>query len=139
MSSQVLSDSETYPDDEVLSAVLGPRYGAYQSLMERATGPDLGLIPEWRFYKDGNAWLCKVRHGKKTVFWLSAWDDGLKVAFYFSARNQDGVLELDIDSTRKEVFRDSPFSGKVKPLVVSVRDGSELDDIFELARYRKKH
>lgn len=135
----LLTDESAFPDDAVLKDVLGPRFEAYRSLIDAVTGPDHGLAAEWRYYRDGKAWLCKVTHRRKTVFWLSAWDEGLKTAFYFSEKNEAGVFDLDIDAGRKDAFRQAEPIGRVKPLVVVVRDGSELPDVLELARYRKGH
>ncbi len=67
MGSQVPGDSQRVPDDQVLTGALGPRFDAHQSFMERATGPELGLVPEWRFHatrRDGPGRQRAGRHSR---------------------------------------------------------------------------
>lgn len=30
--------------------------------------------PEWRYYKDGKSWLCKITQKNKTIVWISLWE-----------------------------------------------------------------
>ena len=77
-------------------------------------------MPEWNYYKDGNAWLCKVCLKKKTVFWLSVWDKYFRTGFYFSEKYRSGVMELDIGDDLKENFSQAKPIGKLIPLAISV-------------------
>ena len=61
-----LRDETIYPDDNVLSAILGDSFQAYQALIKLFD--DNQLTHEWRYYKDGKAWLCKVQKKRtKTI------------------------------------------------------------------------
>ena len=70
---------------------LGRWSSIYDALTERLSKPPYDISPEWRFYKDGGAWLCKMTRKKKTVFWISAWKQFLKCGFYFTAKSGDGI------------------------------------------------
>jgi len=61
-----LKDPEIYPSDDVLKNVLGTSYPAFEELTGKIKDTEYALEPEWRYYKDGKAWLCKVCHKKKT-------------------------------------------------------------------------
>jgi Protein of unknown function (DUF3788) len=58
-----------------MERVLGGSYSAFEELMKIITDNKYGLGAEWNYYKDGKSRLCKVCYKRKTVFWLSVWDD----------------------------------------------------------------
>ena len=65
-----LTDESVYPDEVVLRAVLEESYESYCALLDLYDRN--GLRPEWRYYRDGKAWLCKVQHKSRTIVWMSA-------------------------------------------------------------------
>ncbi len=134
-----LNDPETYPDAEVLEQELGHTYPVFRSLMDALEGEDYKLNPEWRFYKDGNAWLCKITFKKKTVLWLSVWPDSFKLAFYFTEKNGAGIPELDISETIINDYLNHKPVGKLKPLIIETRNRSQLQDIYTIVKYRIAH
>jgi hypothetical protein len=85
-----------------LKEILGDSYGAYYELIRRYEEPDYNLQPQWRYYNDGKAWLCKVVYKNKTVFWLSIWEGFFKTSFFFRERDCSGILGLDIDKSYKQ-------------------------------------
>jgi hypothetical protein len=133
----VLTNKEEYPDEVVLERALKQSFAVYQKLTEAITGSPYDITQEWRFYKDGNSWLSKNTFKKKTVFWLSVWEGYFKVSFYFSAKNYEGVLDLDIDEKIKAEFKEREFIGKLKPLSLVVEEES-LQDTLKLISYKKK-
>jgi hypothetical protein len=132
-----LKDQEVYPSDDVLKNVLGTSYPAYQELIARITDTEFELEPEWRYYKDGKAWLCKVCNIKKTIFWLSVWDKCFKVAFYFTEKTKPGILELNIKEEIKESFKKSKPIGKLIPLTVEIHDKEQITDVLTVAGFKK--
>ena len=58
-----LRDEHIYPDEEVLKSVLGRSFNAFKALVEFYNQNE--MTHEWRYYKDGKAWLCKVQKKKK--------------------------------------------------------------------------
>jgi len=137
METQLLRDQNIYPEQKVLEAVLKDSYPAFEELMETITGNNYGLIPQWNFYKDGNAWLCKVVYKKKTVFWLSAWDGYFKTGFYFTEKNCKGIAALNIEKSIKEDFFNSKPIGKLLPLGMSVSRKEQIKDLLEVVAYKK--
>lgn len=131
----VLRDKAVHPSQEVLAEALGGNYALYGELT--AAAADLGLVAEWKYYIDGKAWLCRVCRGKKTIFWLSVWDDGaLRVTFYFAERMIEGVLSLDIAEGIKEQLCRTEPKWRLIALILEVgRDN--MNDIQKIARYKK--
>ena len=137
MEAILLREPDILPTREVLEDVLGESFSALNELIEIITEPKFGLVTEWNYYKDGKAWLCKVVHKKKTVFWLSVWDKFFKVGFYFTEKNCLGVLELDIDEKIKEDFGQSKNIGKLIPLGISVTKKEQIEDVLKIIDYKK--
>jgi hypothetical protein len=137
MDTPLLKDSDIYPSDEVLKSVLKDSYSAYGETMKQITGADHGLVPQWNYYKDGKAWLCKVGFNKKTVFWLSVWDGYFKAGFYFVARHCPGIDKLDIDNSIKEEFKTKKPIGTLFPLAIEMRKKEQVKDLLTIIEYKK--
>jgi len=137
METPLLKDPDVYPSDEILRSVLKDSYPAYEETMKQIIGADHGLVPQWNYYKDGKAWLCKVGFKKKTVFWLSVWNGYFKVGFYFVERHCPGVLELDIDKSIKEDFTSKKPIGTLLPLAIEMRRKDQVSDLLKVIEYKK--
>ena len=137
METPILKDQNIPPTRDVLANALGDSYPAYEELMGVITGADYGLVPEWNYYKDGNAWLCKVCFKKKTVFWLSVWDKYFRTGFYFSEKYRSGVMELDIGDDLKENFSQAKPIGMLIPLAISVNGKEQLQDVLKTIVYKR--
>lgn len=135
---QLLRDAEITPTMDVLENVIGKDiFSVYEKIYKTITSSEFELNPEWNFYKDGKAWLCKVSYKKKTVFWLSVWDTGIKTGFYFTEKTRSGVLELAINDEIKQRFESVKLIGKLIPLTLVVENEAQLDDLKKLIVYKK--
>ena len=138
METQVLRDQNILPTKEVLENALGESYKVYSELIEIVINTKSGLVTEWRYYKDGNAWLCKVCYKKKTIFWLSVWDNFFKTGLYFTEKNCTGVAELDIEEKIKEEFSRNKHIGKLIPLGIKMNRKEQIDDVIKIIEYKKR-
>jgi hypothetical protein len=136
MGDPLLKDPDVFPSAEVLEEVLGRKYAAFREFMNAAESEEFGLKPEWRYYNDGKAWLCKISRKKKTVAWLSVYSDCFKVVFYFTEKSGIGIPGLDISDSLIEGYLNHEPIGKLKPLVVEVRQKSQVSDVSTLLSYR---
>jgi hypothetical protein len=133
----LLRVKEIAPTNEVLEAVLGKElFNIYEELISVFTD-EFGLELQWNFYKDGNAWLCKVVHKKKTILWLSVWKNYIKTGFYFTESTGTGVLELAIDNKIKEEFEVAKPIGKLIPLTLDIYRQNQIKDLKEVVKYKK--
>ncbi len=137
MESYLLRDQQVFPTREVLEKILAESYPVYEEMMGIITDAKYGLVPEWNFYKDGKAWLCKVCNKKKTIFWLSVWDKFFKTTFYFSEKYFQGVSELDIDNNLKESFNRNKSFGKFHPLTIDFNKKEQIKDLLKIIEYKK--
>ncbi len=120
MKTQLLKDKTIPPDDDVLKNPL------YITLTE-------GLQPQWRYYNDGKAWLCKVTDGRKTMFWLSVWEGFFRVSFFFVQRHLEGLAALGIAHGELE-----KEWGRMLPLIFDVRDETPIVEIRRVVGFKKK-
>jgi len=131
MAEQLLREEAIYPSEELLSIALGGVYPAYQSFCELFAAEQIAM--EWRYYNDGRSWLCKCQHKKKTVFWLSIWEGFFKTAFFFPERLREDLLALPTE----QPLAFERNVGKSVPVVMELRDKSQLGDFMRLAEYKK--
>ena len=121
-----LHDSSVYPDKPVLERILGLSYGAYCSLLKLYE--DNGLEAEWRYYRDGKTWLCKVQRKGRTIVWMSAWKGYMQATIYFPERHIESVCALDVSRATRERILSTENTGKSKPCIFEIRDDEALKD-----------
>ena len=138
MDTQLLKDPDTSPDEDVLRQECGSYFQTLKVFLDTISAEPFNLTPEWRFYKDGKAWLCKICYKKKTTVWLSVWAGHFKVAFYFTEKTGAGIPELTIDKKLKEFYKNSQPIGKLRPMVAEISKMSQLKDVYTLTNYKLK-
>lgn len=134
----LLKDPGVFPSNDVLRETLGDSiYKVLESFIETITSEEYGLVPEWRFYNDGKAWLCKAVYKKKTVLWLSVWKGSFKVSFFFTEKHLEGIAALDISETIKEEFAKAKPTGRLIPMIFDIRGKEQLEDLLKVVRHKK--
>ncbi len=138
MSDLILTNPDLFPDETVLQDLLKDKYKIYITIKERMLEINSDLSFDWNYYKDGKSWLCKVTLKKKTVFWLSLWDDCIKVAFYFSGKKKDAFMESDIKDVYKQQLQDAKPIGKLSPLNFEFPNDKNIEDLAAVAALKIK-
>jgi len=131
-----LRDQSVFPDETVLRSVLGESYNAYCALLELFG--KIQLVPEWRYYKDGKAWLCKVLHKKRTIVWMSAWKGYMQATVYIPLKNIEAVYQLKISEESKAKISSSKNVGKSQPCIFEIRETQILSDLQAVIEYKIK-
>ena len=129
-----LKDESVYPDEGVLKSVLGKSYRVYCDLLQLYDDNELNY--EWRYYKDGKAWLCKIQRKKRTIVWMSAWRGYMKAAIYLPARLIDQIYALNITEETKKKIENTKNIGKSKPCIFEIRDKDILKDFNEVMQFK---
>lgn len=129
-----LTDESVYPDEKVLQGILGESYSAYCELLKLFASKN--MEGEWRYYKDGKAWLCKVQCKKKTIVWMSAWKGYMQATVYVLDRHMEGFLGLDISVKTKEKIMSTKNVGKSKPCIFEVKNSDILTDLEKVINYK---
>ena len=131
MEIQLLKEQEIFPSVEVLKYALDSVLEELETLL---TQDEFALSFEWRNYRDSKAWLCKVSHKKKTIFWLSVWEGFFKTSFFFLERHLEGIaaLEMDENSCKMEKEWD-----KMIPFIFNINDKSQFSDFLKMEKTAK--
>ncbi len=134
----LLREADIEPTENVLENALGKEaFDVYLKLLHICT-TKFDLQYEWRFYKDGKAWLCKIIHKKKTIFWLSIWDKFIRTGFYFTEKTYAGIFDLPISEEIKKSFGSAKAIGKLIPLILDINQEEQLTDFREIVKYKKE-
>ncbi len=129
-----LRDESVYPDEKVIKAILGKSYHAYCTLLKLYDDNEMNY--EWRYYKDGKAWLCKVQRKKRTIVWMSAWKGYMQAAIYIPEKHIHTLYTLDISEEVKKKIRETKNVGKSKPCIFEIRNKVILKDFKEVMQFK---
>ena len=136
MEQQVLTNPQLPPTPALLQEALGDNFVNFNDVMKLLGNYD--IISEWNYYKDGKSWLCKALYKKKTILWLSVWNDCFKLSFFFTEKTKVGIESLEISQAIKERFNQQKGAGKLIPLIIDVRDCTLLSDIEQIVEYKMR-
>jgi hypothetical protein len=131
-----LRDENVIPDDRVLAGILGESFPAYQALIKLFD--DNQLTHEWRYYRDGKAWLCKVQKKDKTIVWMSAWKGYMQATIFFPEKYIEPILGLDISEKQKKKIRITKNTGKSRPCIFEVKTADILEDFNTVMQFKFK-
>jgi hypothetical protein len=129
-----LNDENVYPDDNVLKTVLGKSYSLYTDLL--ALYDKNEMTYDWRYYKDGKAWLCKVQKKNRTIVWMSAWKGYMKATIYFPEKYMNDLQNLDIPTERKQVIMETTNVGKSKPCMFEIKNKGIIKEFEVVMLYK---
>lgn len=130
-----LKDKNVFPETDVLKAVLAGSYPAFVRWEKILAEMETAL--EWRYYRDGQAWLGKMMCGKKNVGWVIVYEGYFKVTFYFMEKHFQAITDADLPETVKKDFFGTEAEGKLKPMSVKVTDVSQTTDVLAVFRFKK--
>ena len=143
---QLLRDPDIEPLNEIIAQGLGLANNAYMEFVEQLHSH--GVEVEWRYYKDGKAWLGKGVHRWETkrgaqkeitTFWLSIWEGFFKVTIFIPEKYRADALNLPLSDEVKKMIEDAKQMGKLKffPLVFDLCSKELFNEIFTLINFRK--
>ena len=132
----ILTDPMQEPNEAVLEAALGKSYKLFKNFVSLIA--EQNLVLEWNYYRDTKCWLCKVLNKKKNLCWLSVWNTGFKLTFYFPERLMGGFFELDIDEEIKKAAKETKPVGKSQPVIIPVSSNKKIRDAVRILGYKKQ-
>ena len=134
MEHQIFTDLLVKPEANELKSALGKKFSLYDEFTGKIA--EKNLVPEWHYYNDGKSWLCKILNKKKNLCWLSVWNTGFKLTFYFTEKTIAGVMELKISECLKEAACKSKHTGKLIPILLLVKNKAVMNDGLKLLEYK---
>ena len=136
MEYKILTDPVVKPENGVLENALGKNYKRYLEFTGKLSVQNLAV--EWHYYNDGKSWLGKILNKKKNLCWLSVWNTGFKLTFYFTEKTIKGIQDLEIDDGIKNTAKENKPTGKLIPIMVLINNKSRMNDGLEILEYKKQ-
>lgn len=139
-------DAEIAPTTELVAEALGAAYSAYASFVVGLAQRDIEV--DWRYYKDGKAWLGKAQYKwtttrgtnkALTACWVSIWDGFFRAGFTFPEKYHVELSNLPLGHTAKAMIESAGQMGKLKifPLTFDMSTDELLDDVYALIEFKK--
>ena len=135
MEKQILTDPMIKPEGNVLENALGKNYKRFNEFIEIINTQNIVL--EWNYYNDGKSWLGKLLYKKKNLCWLSIWNTGFKLTFFFTEKTIGGVQELEIDEEIKSMAKTSKPTGKLLPVIFLISNKNKMNDGVRVLEYKR--
>jgi hypothetical protein len=135
---QLLRDESIEPSDDTLAELLAEIYPTYAHFISSITDEPLCLDPQWKYYKDGKSWLCRIMYKKKTISWMSVWEGYFKVTTYLSKKNLQEIDRLQIDSKLIAEFSETGLTRKYPYFMVNISSADQLSDVVTIMAFKKK-
>ena len=143
---QLLRNPDIEPTGEAIAEALGAANDAYIMFIEGLKNHNIQV--DWRFYKDGRAWLGKGLHRwttargtpkEATAFWFSIWDGFFRLSIFIPEKARTDALNLSLSDEIKGMIENSRQMGKLKffPLIFDLHSEALFEDIYTLADFRK--
>jgi hypothetical protein len=132
MTVTVLSDKDVYPSDEVIFRIIGDKRPVWEKIMDYTVKNYPASVPEWRYYNDGKQWLFKLQLKKKTIFWIGLVSGTFRITFYLGGNAESLISGSTLSEGIRKEFLSKDQSGHFHPVTITIRDESDLDDIFKL-------
>ncbi|MDD1750521.1 MAG: DUF3788 domain-containing protein, partial [Methanothrix sp.] len=114
----VLTNKNQFPTEEVVFSHIGKSSVIWKQLFQHIRKQHPDIAEEWRYYNDGKSWLMKAVRKSKTVFWLSVFEGGFRVTFYFTDKAEKLIDESPISASLKKSFSAGKHYGKIRGLTV---------------------
>ena len=130
-----LGNKEIFPSDDVLENILGESFTAFKCLNDALLSYE--IIPEWNYYKDGSAWLCKMLFKKKNLGWISVCDGYFNITCYFTEKHIGKIEDSAISQSTKETFYTAKAHGRLIPMTIPVHNNQLPEDVLIMLLLKK--
>ncbi len=115
----VLTNKDEFPSEELIFSHIGKNKTHWISIFDHIQNQYPKFIEEWRYYNDGKSWLLKIVQKKKTICWVSVFQNKFKMTFYFTDRGEQAIMESSISDELKEQFKTGKYYNKIRALTIT--------------------
>ena len=138
MEKPCLNDKDEYPNDEVLSRYLGKVKNTWDSFADLLDESYPSFSREWRYYKDGKNWLYKITKKKKTICWVSIYNNKFKTTFYFPDKAEELITASKLKKAYIDQFIHGKKYGKIRGVTVEIKKSTDLNSIKTLIEIKER-
>ena len=133
-----LNDESVYPDDDVLSQYLGEVKSIWDSFIDFIAMNHPSFTGEWRYYRDGKSWLYKLTKKKKTISWISVYQNKFRTTFYFPDKAEDLISKSNLAKEYIDQFIHGKHYGKIRGITIDIFKPSDLEATKALIEIKEK-
>ena len=138
MEKPCLNDKNEYPDDEVLSHLLGRTKKSWDIFADFINESYPAFSGEWRYYTDGHNWLYKITKKKKTICWVSVYHHKFKTTFYFSDKAEELITASKLEKEHINQFLHGKRYGKIRGVTVEIKKLADLKATKTLIKIKEQ-
>ena len=138
MEKPCLNDKDEYPNDEVLRRYLGKVKNTWDSFADLLDESYPSFSREWRYYKDGKNWLYKITKKKKTICWVSIYNNKFKTTFYFPDKAEELITASKLKKAYIDQFIHGKKYGKIRGVTVEIKKSTDLNSIKTLIEIKER-
>ena len=122
-----LKDKNEFPNNEVLSNILGKTKSTWDAFHSFLKENHVLFTGEWRYYNDGKSWLYKLTKKKKTICWISVYPNKFKTTFYFPDRAEELIKNSKLKKEYIDLFINGKRYGKTRGLTIDINNINNLN------------
>jgi hypothetical protein len=134
----MFSDKEIKPTEELVFSIIKEKKNLWHDLMNNVHENYPASSGDWHYYNDGKQWLFKMVLKKKTLFWLSLFEDTFRITFYFGDKALPVIEESNLPESIKNDFKTGKKYGAIRGITVLVNDESDVASIQKLIDIKSK-
>jgi hypothetical protein len=134
----MFSDKELKPTEELIFSIIKDKKELWHSLMNHLNEMYPSSEADWHYYNDGKQWLFKAVQKKKTLFWLSLFEETFRVTFYFGDKALPLIEECDLPDSIKNDFKTGKKYGAIRGITVLVKEECDVTSIQKLIDIKSK-
>ena len=138
MEKPCLNDKDEFPNDEVLSRYLGKVKTVWDSFINFLNESYPSFTGQWRYYNDGKSWLYKLTKKKKTISWISVWDNMFKTTFYFPDKAEVLIINSKLKKEYKDQFVHGKRYGKIRGITIEIKKPTDLSSTKKLIEIKEQ-
>jgi len=138
MDKPCLNNKNEFPNHEILSRHLGDVKNAWDTFIDILKEQYPAFTGEWRYYNDGKSWLFKITKKKKTVCWVSVYENMFKTAFYFSDKAEDLITKSKLGKKYIDQFINGKRFGRIRAIFVEIKKSTDLNTTKILMDIKEK-
>lgn len=138
METPILTDKLIVPTDEILKSTYANGIKIYQELKTQLQKKFPDIILEWKFYPDGKRWLMPAVYKKKPLFWMGAFQHGLKVSFWFGKKAEPFIENSSLSESIKELYRTAQQNKLGRGISILLENNETIETILQIIEVKSK-
>ena len=132
MNKPYFNEPDISPNDQLIKEAFEDFFPLWKKFEKKIVLDFPEFSSEWKYYKDGKAWLMKVQKKTKTIFWCGIYDDGIKAIFYFTDKVLEHLENSNIPKSYIDQFLSGKYYNKIRAFTVELKSENHLQYILDL-------